>query len=265
MSTYAVGDIQGCYAALCRLLEQVNFDPAEDRLWLVGDLINRGPDNAAVLELVMSLPDTVAVLGNHDLHFLAIALGQQRIMRSDTISDLLTHPRLDEFVDYLRHLPLIHSASEENLVMVHAGLPPQLDVETCVKLAGEVECILRSDDHPAYFSAMYGNEPDTWNDSLTGMDRLRHITNFLTRIRYCTAKGKLELTHKADIEPEGYAPWFSFDRPDDVHILFGHWAALEGAADADFVTALDTGCVWGRDLTAIRIEDRQLFSVGAET
>lgn len=264
MSTYVFGDIQGCHRELCNLLDKVKYDSASDELWFVGDMINRGPDNAGVLDLIMSLPNVKCVLGNHDLHFLAVALGKQRQFRSDTLSDLLDHPKLADYLEYLRHLPLTHLDKERGVVMVHAGLPPQLDTETCCELGREVESMLQSDEHPDYFTAMYGNEPATWDPSLTGMDRLRHITNFITRIRYCTADGRLELTHKKDIAPDGFEPWFSFPRPDSYHVLFGHWAALEGVAEPGFVTALDTGCVWGRDLTAMRLEDRQLFTVPAE-
>ncbi|MBT4160853.1 MAG: symmetrical bis(5'-nucleosyl)-tetraphosphatase [Gammaproteobacteria bacterium] len=264
MSTYVFGDIQGCYTELNLLLEQVHYDSTTDHLWFVGDLINRGPNNVEVLDLIIGLPNTVCVLGNHDLHFLAVALGQQREMRSDTIADLLASPNLADYIEYLRWQPLIHHVPSRDLVMVHAGLPPQLDINTCVSLAAEVESVLRSENYTDFLTAMYGNEPDTWDDSLKGMDRLRHITNFLTRIRYCTAKGKLELTHKADVQPEGFAPWFSFPRPDSVHVLFGHWAALEGRASTDFVTALDTGCVWGRELMAIRLEDRKFFTEPAQ-
>ena len=263
MSTYVVGDIQGCYKELIKILELVQFDPALDELWLVGDIINRGPDNIAVMDFIMSLPKKVIVLGNHDLHFLAVALGKQREMPKDTISDLLRSPNLSDYVDYLRQQPLIYYDRTKKIAMSHAGLPPQLNIETCCKLAREVETVIKSVNHLTYFEAMYGNKPDTWSDSLTGMDRLRYITNSLTRIRYCTSAGKLELTHKADIAPSGYAPWFTFTRPDDTHILFGHWAALEGRTNSSFATALDTGCVWGRGLTALRLEDRAMFRVAS--
>ena len=261
MSTYVVGDIQGCYEELVKILELVQFDPPSDELWLVGDIVNRGPNNIGVMDLIMSLPKTVVVLGNHDLHFLAVALGKQRQMPKDTITDLLRSPRLSDYVKYLRQLPLIHYDRTKNVAMSHAGLPPQLDVETCCQLAQEVERVIKSENHPDYFEAMYGNEPNTWSDSLVAMDRLRYITNSLTRMRYCSVNGKLELTHKGNIAPSGYAPWFTFPRKDDTHILFGHWASLEGHAKSSFVTALDTGCVWGRTLTALRLEDWTMFRV----
>lgn len=261
MSTYAIGDIQGCRQELELLLEKINFSESEDHLWLVGDLINRGPDNAGVLDLLMQLPNVTSVLGNHDLHFLAVATGQQTQKRSDTLSDLLDSPRLNDYIEYLRNLPLIHYDESRDIAMVHAGLPPHFDTRKCLVLAREVEDKLRSDDFTSFLSAMYGNEPALWQDELRGMERLRLITNYFTRLRFCREDGDLELLHKTDLAPPGYSPWFSFPRPDGTKILFGHWAALEGEAETDFAIALDTGCVWGRTLTAYRIEDETSFAV----
>lgn len=263
MSTYAVGDIQGCFDEFTALLELVAFDERNDHLWLVGDLINRGPDNRGVMDLVMSMNNVVTVLGNHDLHFLAVARGRARARRGDTLDDLLESPRLPDYITFLRERPLIHFEAERNVLMVHAGLPPQLPVDACLSLAREVEATLKSDRFDEFLSAMYGNQPANWSDDLAGMARMRVITNYFTRLRYCAADGEMELTHKAGVAPDGFAPWFSFGRPDDTHILFGHWAALEGSTDAAFATALDTGCVWGRELTAIRLEDRARFSIPA--
>lgn len=263
MSTYVIGDIQGCFSELTLLLEEIQYESVRDHLWFVGDLINRGPENAKVLDLVMSLANVTCVLGNHDLHFLAIACGQQTQKRSDTLDDLLDSDKRQEYVEFLRHLPLLHWDRKDNLVMVHAGLPPQLSIETCIALAGEVEAKLRSTHYETFLAAMYGNEPDSWQEDLTGMDRLRIITNYFTRLRYCTADGRLELTHKAEIQPDGYSPWFSFGRSDQQRVLFGHWAALEGDIDSEFAVALDTGCVWGRKLTALRLDDGRFFSVNA--
>ncbi len=263
MSTYAIGDIQGCFDELQQLLEKISYDPGGDELWLVGDLVNRGPKNTSVMDLLMGLDRVTVVLGNHDLHFLAIATGQQTQKPSDTLSDLLTSPKLDRYVDWLRRQPILHYDAIRNLVMVHAGLPPQWSLAQCLARAHEVESALRDDDYMEFLKAMYGNDPDTFDDRQVGMLRLRVITNCLTRLRYCTRDGQLELNHKADIQPAGFAPWFSFPRQDDVTVLFGHWAALEGRADADFVRALDTGCVWGRELTALRLEDDVRFSIPA--
>jgi bis(5'-nucleosyl)-tetraphosphatase (symmetrical) len=263
MSTYAIGDLQGCFTEFEQLLDRINFDDGNDHLWLVGDLVNRGPNNAPVLDLIMSLSNVTCVLGNHDLHFLAVATGQKKQHRSDTLDDLLNNPRLPQYIDYLRHLPLLHYDADQQRALVHAGLPPQLGIEQCLALSREVETVLQSDEFPTFLSAMYGNEPPLWHDDLAGMDRLRVITNFLTRIRYCTAQGEMELTHKADIQPQGYAPWFTFNRNDQLQILFGHWAALNGITGVKFAIPLDTGCVWGRELTALRLEDETYFSVPA--
>jgi bis(5'-nucleosyl)-tetraphosphatase (symmetrical) len=265
MNSWAIGDVQGCHRELVSLLEKIAFEPDRDELWLVGDLINRGPDNVAVMDLVMSLPRTVCVLGNHDLHFLAIAMDQQTTKRGDTINDLLKSERLPDYISYLRQLPLLHHDMKRNLVMVHAGLPPQLDIDRCRKLAAEVEAVLKSDKCSDFLAAMYGNEPDTWQENLTGMNRLRLITNYFTRLRFCTSEGRLELTHKTDLAPSGFDPWFTFERSGDEQVVFGHWAALEGKADADFVTSLDTGCVWGRELTAMNLDTRERVSVPSLT
>lgn len=263
MSTYVIGDLQGCYAEFSTLLDKVQFDPASDSLWLVGDLINRGPDNTRVMDLILSLDDVTCVLGNHDLHFLAIATGQQTQKRSDTLDDLLSSSNLDKYVRWLRHQPLVHYDASRHCALVHAGIPPQFGIERCLELSGEVERYLRSSDHPEFLAAMYGNEPASWSDALSGMPRLRLITNYFTRLRYCKADGELELLHKSDIQPDGYAPWFSYPRSDGLNVLFGHWAALEGKADCRFALPLDTGCVWGRELTALRLEDSKRFVVQA--
>lgn len=264
MNTYAIGDIQGCRIELELLLKESGYLQSEDHLWFVGDLINRGPDNAGVLDLLMQLPNVTCVLGNHDLHFLAVAMGSQTEKRGDTLSDLLTSKRLDTYIDYLRGLPLIHYDQERDIAMVHAGLPPNLDTYRCLELAGEVEQVLKTGGVEEFLSAMYGNEPAQWSEQLTGMDRLRLITNYFTRLRFCKEDGEIELLHKTDVAPPGYSPWFSFPRPDQTRILFGHWAALEGKVDTDFAVALDTGCVWGRHLTALRLEDDKTFSVPSE-
>lgn len=263
MSTYVIGDIQGCSREFRGLIELLPIDWQDDELWLVGDLVNRGPDNAGVLDLVMSLPNVHAVLGNHDLHFLAVESGVQPPGRSDTIDDLLHSDHRADYAEYLRGLPLLHTNETNNIAMAHAGLPPQLSIEKCRQLAAEVQSCLQSTDARDFFQAMYGNEPAAWDDSLTGMTRLRVITNYFTRLRYCTADGEMELTHKSDVAPPGYAPWFSFPRNDDVTVVFGHWAAIEGKTGVDFAIPLDTGCVWGRHLTAMRLEDRQTFVVSA--
>lgn len=278
MTIWAIGDIQGCYDEFMQLLDKVDYQPDEDKLWLLGDLINRGPRNCEVLDFVIQEHEThgniTCVLGNHDLHFMAAARGKGKVGKSDTLSDLLENAKRDTYVEFLRNQPLLQHDTATNTVIVHAGLPPQLSLTECLALSAEVERVLQSEQLDEFLSAMYGNEPDRWHPSLTGMERLRVITNGFTRIRYCTAKGKLELTHKSDIQPEGYAPWFSFKRIDDDQqelptIIFGHWAALCGETGFDRYIALDTGCVWGREMTALAVasgnQERRFARVPAVT
>lgn len=267
MSTYAIGDVQGCRAELERLLGQVNFDPTCDTVWFLGDMINRGPDNLGTLQLIRSLGSAArCVLGNHDLHFLAVAEGRHKAVRKDTFADLLTSADLPELISWLRHLPLVHHEPSLGTALVHAGLPPMWDLATCLARAEEVHAILRSDAYADFLEAMYGNEPAVWSDGLRGLTRARVITNYFTRMRYCTVNGTLDLTTKGSDAPAGYDPWFNHPRPAhaDLTIAFGHWAAIEGQCDAPGCYALDTGCVWGRELTAMRLEDQALFVVAAE-
>ncbi len=265
MATYAVGDLQGCLDELKALLDKVAFG-RDDRLWITGDLVNRGPDSLATLRFVKSLGDqAISVLGNHDLHLLAIAYQQGKASRKDTLDAILDAADLDELMHWLRHLPLLHQDAELDYTLVHAGIPPNWDLVTAAACAREVEAVLQSPQAGQFFSHMYGNEPSSWNDELTGWQRYRLITNYLTRLRFCDASGQLELDTKtgATTAPNGYAPWFSFTGrlTANDRILFGHWASLEGRADAANVYALDTGCVWGGQLTALRLDDQHYFSV----
>jgi len=261
MSVYAIGDVQGCYTALMRLLERIAYDPARDTLWFTGDLVNRGPESLATLRFIRGLGErAVAILGNHDLHLLAVALGVHQPHREDTLNDILTAPDRDELLDWLRHRPLMHV--DAGYAMVHAGLLPQWTVARARELAGEVEAALRADDHPEFFRHMYGNTPVAWRDDLAGWDRLRVIVNAMTRIRLCSHAGEMEFGHKTapDHGPNGYVPWF--DVPGRAAagqpVIFGHWAAL-GLVVRDDLFAIDGGCVWGRDLNALRLDDRQVF------
>ena len=265
MSTYVLGDIQGCFNELERLLDIVDYDASADRLWFVGDLVNRGTQNLATVDFIMSQEHAVVVLGNHDLHFLAIAAGCHDPAAEDTVSDLLASPRLHEIIAWLRRQPLIHHDREFGITMVHAGLPPIWDLNTSLERAKEVETVLQSEDYPSFLQDMYGNQPDQWQDHLSGSDRLRIITNYFTRMRFCNAGGKLELAYKGRERPAGFAPWFEWQRPKDkqTRILFGHWAALGGGTHSDFAIALDPGCVWGRHLTAFRIHDSRVLSTPA--
>ena len=263
MAIYAIGDLQGCYEPLMRLLDKLDFDPHKDQLWSVGDLVNRGPESLRVLEFCMSLGDAfTCTLGNHDLHLLAVASCHRVVKPQDTFDDVLTSPKRDEILNWLRHQKLFHYDQKRDLAMVHAGVPPQWSIRKTCKLAAEVESVIQDDNlAELYYTNMYGNSPDKWSSELTGPVRWRVITNYLTRMRFCTPRGKLELITKteSDKAPKGYMPWFRV--PDrkaaETRILFGHWAALLGETGVDHVHALDTGCVWGHKLTAIDIDKPQ--------
>ena len=265
MATYAIGDLQGCYSVFRRMLDQLRFEPARDRLWLVGDLVNRGPQSLAVLRFVKSLGTrAVTVLGNHDLHLLVVAAGHVKQHDGDTLNAILRAPDRDELLDWLRRRKLMHAAGR--YAMVHAGLLPQWSIAKALALAREVEAALRRDDYSEFLRHMYGNQPDRWRDTLTGFDRLRVITNAMTRLRLCTPDGRMEFTHKGEPTgvPRGYQPWFDVPRRRNrtATVIFGHWAALGLYLDSN-VAGLDTGCVWGRKLTAFKLADGKIFQCAA--
>lgn len=267
MATYAIGDIQGCYHAFRSLLHQIGFQPEKDRLWFVGDLINRGGGSLEVLRLLVQYhsqhPSAItAVLGNHDLHAITVAAGLKTPNRDDTLQPLLEAPDKDQLIDWLRHRPMAHH--ENGYLMVHAGVLPQWSAAQTISLAAEVEQMLRGPDYRNFLGRMYGNQPDHWDDSLQGMDRLRLITNAITRLRVCTRDGTMDFKFKGELKdvPAGLIPWFRlpYRQSLDTTILCGHWSAL-GLYQDDNVIALDTGCLWGGKLTALRLEDKQLFQV----
>lgn len=267
MATYAVGDVQGYLEPLQRVLDAARFDPAADRLWLVGDLVNRGPESLGTLRFLRQLgPAVVAVLGNHDLHLLAVALTTRAPRRKDTLEPVLSAPDRDELLDWLRHRPLVHHDPELDAIMVHAGLPFVFSLEEALARSREVEAVLGGDDPVAFLEHMYGNEPQAWHPELTGADRLRVIVNYFTRMRFIDAEGRLDLATKegAAQAPGGFFPWFERLHPDleQRRIVFGHWAALEGRGTPENCLALDTGCCWGRCLTLLRLEDGQRFTAG---
>ena len=256
MALYLIGDVQGCDAALGRLLDEAAFSPSRDRLILLGDLVNRGPASLAVLRRVQALGGAAqALLGNHDLHLLAVARGVRPAHRLDTVADILAAPDREALMDWLRQHPL--AWCEQGVLMVHAGVLPQWTAARTLALAGEVEAVLRSADWVDFLRQMYGNQPDGWSDTLQGADRLRVIVNALTRLRFCTPEGRMEFDTKeggAAAAPGGYAPWF--DAPGratagDV-VAFGHWSTL-GWLDRPDLISLDTGCVWGGCLSAVRL------------
>lgn len=291
MSTYAIGDIHGCYDELQRLLELIAFDDAQDQLWFTGDLVNRGPQSLAVLRFIKRLKNAIVVLGNHDIHLLALAAKDP--FKDHTLQAVLAAPDCEELVEWLRRQRLLYYDATLNYLIVHAGIYPFWSLTQVRQYAAEVESFLQCDHDLANLRHLYGNEPDYWDEALTGFERLRFITNVLTRLRFCTATGKLDFKHagKVGSQPPEYLPWFEMIHRTfkSISIVFGHWAALSAGQENHSSAALsvspynhlvepkrekihrpqflgiDTGCVWGRALTALRLEDHQMFSVSANT
>ena len=262
MSRFAIGDIQGCYEELRALLEQVRFCADRDQLWLVGDLVNRGPHSLAVLRFVRALGENaVTVLGNHDLHLLAVAAGTRRERRCDTIADVLEAKDRDRLIEWLTERPLAHLQAGD--LLVHAGVVPQWSAQSTLALAAEVESALRHEPE-RLFEHMYGDQPDQWSTDLKGMERLRFVINVLTRMRVCTRAGRINLALKG--KPPGgdspWLPWFDVDRPllRGLRVVCGHWSAIGLKLRAD-VAALDTGCVWGGALTALDLDTGSITAV----
>jgi len=264
LATYAIGDIQGCYDSLQALLARCAFDPATDRLWLVGDLVNRGPQSLTTLRFIRSLGDAaVTVLGNHDLYLLMVAEGGAKFRgKDDTLQEILDAPDCDELLDWLRHQPLCYTDGE--YCMVHAGLLPQWTAARARELSCEVESALQGPNFREFILNLWGSEPAGWSDDLAGWPRLRVIVNAMTRMRFCTLDGIMEFKVKGKLAnaPAGHLPWF--DLPDrqsrDAVLVTGHWSALGLKVEPNFL-ALDSGCLWGGHLTAVRLEDRAVFQV----
>ena len=262
MAIYAIGDIQGCYNEFQALLELLEFDPEQDRLWLVGDVVNRGPQSLAVLRLLKGLGDTVVnVLGNHDLHLLAVSQGNLAYHRDDTFHDILEASDRVELIDWLRHRPLMHHDERTGFSLLHGGLPPQWDIPTALERAHEVERTLRGEGFDDFCQQMYGDDPRRWTEDLRGMDRLRFIVNCLTRLRYCDSRGNLALNEKGPpgTQPPPYLPWFLVPgrASRNARIICGHWSTL-GFHDHCNLWSLDTGCLWGGQLTALKITNKGL-------
>lgn len=269
MSVYVIGDIQGCFEPLLKLLDVINFHPQTDQLWCAGDLVNRGPDSLSVLRFLFNLPiPPVVVLGNHDLHLLAVYYGQARVLQSDTIQSILAAPDSEMLCHWLRHQPLIHHDEDYGYTLLHAGLPPQWNSIQAKQYASEVETVLRGANYKDFFAHMYGKTPDEWDEQLAGWERLRFIANALTRIRFCTLSGRLDFCDKGAIgsQAEELYPWFQLPERKSAteKIIFGHWAALDGQIFSPYLFGLDTGCVWGRKLTAMRLEDQKIFQVNCD-
>lgn len=266
MAIYAIGDVQGCFAELGLLLDKLRFDPAADRLWFAGDLVNRGPQSLETLRFVRSLGEAaVAVLGNHDLHLLAVAQGVSTPKQRDTFGDVLGAPDRDELLDWLRRRPLIHHGG--GFYLIHAGLPPQWTMDAAVRLAAEAEAVLRGDRHGDFVRNMYGDKPDLWSDDLTSFARIRFVINCLTRLRYCCIDGRVDFKQKGRPggQPAGLVPWFQAPKrqSEGARILFGHWSTL-GFYEGNGVVCLDSGCLWGGELTAVRL-DEAIYSISVHS
>lgn len=267
MAIYAIGDVQGCHPALMRLLARIGFSPEHDRLWFTGDLVNRGPQSLEVLRYVKNLGDlAVCVLGNHDLHLLAVAAGAAKHNKRDTLEEILRAPDRQDLLHWLRTRSLLHHDDVLGYTLIHAGLLPSWALTDATSLAHEAETILRGDDADEFFRHMYGDLPDHWNEKLRGFDRLRVIINAFTRLRYCDLDGNMDLRPKGPpgSQPTDLMPWFQVPgrRSRGQKIIFGHWSAL-GLWNADDVIGLDSGCLWGRSLSAVRLDSSPLefFSV----
>ncbi len=266
MANYAIGDIQGCFEPLQSLLNIIQFKPAEDRLWLTGDLINRGPESLKVLRFLKNLPKAPRiVLGNHDLHFLAVAYHALPAHPKDTFHDILQAEDKLELCHWLRQQPLLYHDAELNFTMTHAGILPSWTLAQAIEYATEVAQLLQSEHYQDLLANQYGNTPERWHNDLQAWERYRFIINSFTRMRFCTPEEALDLTTKTGIDyPQpGLIPWFQFPNRLTQHdnIIFGHWAALNGKVTEPKLFALDTGCAWGNCLTAMRLEDQHYFSV----
>lgn len=262
MTIYAIGDLQGCHERALALLERIHAESADPKLIFVGDLVNRGPQSLAILRKIRSFGDTASlVLGNHDLHLLAVASGIRKQHQSDTLADILGAPDREELLEWLRHRPL--ALLEDGHLLVHAGVLPQWTAAQTLDLAHEVETVLRGPDWLDFLRQMYGNAPAKWDDGLEGIDRLRCIVNALTRMRFCSPDGTMDLSKSNGPDGlPGYLPWFDVPgrKTEDVTVVFGHWST-RGLTLRPNLIGLDTGCVWGGKLTAVRLEDRAVFQV----
>ncbi len=257
MANYLIGDIQGCNLSLGKLLELVDFSPSKDTIYLLGDLINRGPDNVGVLRRLMSLGASAkSILGNHDIHFLSLEKGLKQPKKGDTVQDILNAKDRAELTNWLRIQPLALTVS--NYLLVHAGVHPSWDLQKTMALAKEAELVISGPNYEDFLRQMYGNEPDSWSEDLSGMERIRFIVNVLTRMRFCSPSGTLNFNAKSSLNdgPSGYLPWFEIPsrKSKDQLIGFGHWSTA-GGTQKNHVVCVDTGCVWGRGLSAFKLPD----------
>ncbi|MDW3095650.1 MAG: symmetrical bis(5'-nucleosyl)-tetraphosphatase [Gammaproteobacteria bacterium] len=257
MAVYAIGDIQGCFSELEQLLNKINFDINADKLWFVGDLVNRGPQSLETIQFVRSIDDSVqCVLGNHDIHLIACYVGVQTCKPKSSLNQILQHSQAREIIDWLRFQPLLHYDPALKWLMVHAGLIPQWDLALAQKCANEIETQLRSNNYIEFLSEVYGNTPNQWNNELTQKDRWRVTLNALTRLRLCDQHGRMDFDYKGPLgeQNSNLHAWFDIPRKsEDLNIIFGHWSAL-GLKHTNNLLGLDTGCLWGSQLTAAQID-----------
>lgn len=267
MAIYAIGDIQGCYSEFRRLLDRIAFDPANDQLWLAGDLVNRGPNSLETLRFVKSLGNAaVTVLGNHDLHLIATVVSLGKTGKKDTLGPILRAADCDELITWLRFRPLFYH--NDDFCMLHAGLPPQWDLEMAKQMARETEQAIQGDDHPRFFRAMYGNRPTIWQDDLVQSEKLRFAVNSFSRLRFCSIDGELDFSHKGPpgSQPIHLMPWFEvpWRKSRGMRIIFGHWSTL-GFYEGHNVFGIDTGCLWGGQLTALKLTTNpQRFAIDCD-
>ena len=273
MSTYAIGDIQGCYSELQNLLNEINFDERRDELWFAGDLVNKGPKSLQTLRFIKALGVNAKItLGNHDLHLLAVAKNIQPLLKKDTIQEILAADDVKELIDWLKSRPLLITDDNLNFTMVHAGLPPQWSLENAKEFAKECELILQSEKINKLLAEMYGDTPNIWSDSLQDYAKQRFIINCFTRIRFCNSDGMLDFDTKVAPGKQNTSliPWYSLPnrKTKDNKIIFGHWSTVHIGNEKNFkqynVYPIDTGCLWGGRLTAMRLEDEKVFSVPSE-
>lgn len=269
MATYAIGDVQGCLEPLQRLLDKINYDSSKDELWFAGDLVNRGSESLATLQLIRSLPNTVIVFGNHDLHAMACFYGSETPGREDTLDELLAYKEFPEILNWWRQKAvMLHFDADFNALLTHAGIPPEWDLPVAQRAAKQVEAVIRSEqDWLQFLPKMYGDTPSLWSEALDPTDQIRFAINALTRMRLVDAQNRLEFKIKKPLAetPAGFFPWFSRLHPSfshqEIKLLFGHWAALEGQCPVPNCIALDSGCVWGGFLAAYRLDDGMRFEV----
>ena len=268
MAVYAIGDIQGCYDPFRRLLDKIKFQPGHDQLWIAGDMVNRGPDSLSTLRFIKSLGnDCISILGNHDLHLLAVAAGIRPVKKKDTLGTILNAPDREELIEWLRHRPLLHHDKNRNITMVHAGIPPIWTIKQARFYAEKLERALQANDYRELLHYLFSNDKlDAWENALTRRARLKMITAYFTRMRFCDENGKLDLENKTAYPRKGFYAWFQFPGSPTYkkNIVFGHWAALEGNSGRKCIHAIDTGCVWGGEMTALNLKTFKRTSVPAD-